>query len=181
MSQALNPVITEQGLQEIFNASNNGVNATITEVVLGDGGYQVLKNTQGLATQTSLRQEKQRVQIADGRRSSPQQIDLSFVAEGPEEFWVREVGFYLSSGTLLAVWSDPTRALAWKSASVPLIVGFELVLAALPPDSVNIQTGEVPLQLVMTREMAALGAAISNLQLEQLRQADQISRLESGE
>lgn len=180
MPNALNPVITESGLAAIINATNNGLSATITHVALGNLSYEVGKNSDGLSTQTQLRSERQRVTIADGRRASDHQIDLSFIADGPEEFWVREIGFYLSDGTLLSVWSDETRALAWKSASVPLIVGLELVLATLPAESVNIVAGEVPLQLILTKELAAIGTAISNLQLEQLRQADEIQQLKEG-
>ena len=174
MSEALNPVITEQGLQAIFNASNNGVEAVITHVALGDRGYSVPLDSNGRATQTALRNEKQRVDIADGRRAAPDQIDLSFVAEGPSTYWVRELGFYLGDNTLFAVWSDANRALAWKSDTVPLVVGLELVLATLPAESVTVQPGAVPLQLIMTRELAAVGTAIANLQLEQLRQGEQI-------
>lgn len=180
MPNALNPVITENGLQAILNATNNGLSATITHVALGSQGYEVARNNDGLSWQTQLRSEQQRVSIADGRRADPHQIDLSFIADGPAEYWVREIGFYLADGTLLSVWSDATRALAWKSASVPLIVGLELVLATLPAESVNIVAGDVPLQLVMTKELAAIGTAIANVQFEQLRQADEIKLLKEG-
>ena len=180
MSDPLIPIITDLGLQAVFNATNDGLSATITEVALGDSGYDVAVDADGHASQQALISEQQRVIIADARRASPHQIDLSFVAEGPAEYWVRELGFYLEDGTLFAVWSHATRALAWKSASVPLIVGLELVLATLPAESVTVQSSGVPLQLIMTRELAAIGTALANLQLEQLRQADRLAALEGA-
>ena len=180
MNQALNPVITSRGLQAIINASGSGLEASITQVALGSSGYSVAKNADGLTDQTRLRNEQQRVNVADGRRASSHQLDLSFLADGPQEYWVREIGFYLADGTLLAVWSDASRSMAWKSASVPLIVGLELVLATLPAESVTIQSSDQPLQLILTKELAAIGSAIANLQLEQLRQADEIKKLSGG-
>ena len=177
MSEALNPVITEQGLQAIFNSTHSGVAAKISKVALGDNRYSVPVNSNGHGTQTALRRERQRVEIADGRSAGPHQIDISFVADGAESYWVNELGFYLEDETLFAVWSDPNRSLAWKSDTVPLIVGLELVLATLPAESVVVQSGDIPLQLIMTKELAAIGSAIANLQLEQLRQADQIRAL----
>lgn len=174
---SLIPIITAQGLQAVFNANHNGLEATISQVALGDHAYAVPVNSDGLATQTTLRNEQQRVAIADGQRVTPQQIDMNFIADGPSTYWVRELGFYLDDGTLFAIWSDPSRALAWKSDTVPLIVGLELVLIALPADSVTVQSSGVPLQLIMTREIATIATSLANIQLEQLRQADRIKHL----
>ncbi len=177
---ALIPLITEQGLQAVFNATGSGLNATISHVALGDRSYSVPVNSHGHASQTALQHECQRVAIADGRRADHQQINVSFVADGPTEYWVRELGFYLDDGTLFAIWSQPAQALAYKSQTVPLIVGLELVLSALPANSVTIASSGAPLQLIMTGEMAAIGAALANVQLEQLHQAEQIKTLTGG-
>ena len=174
---SLIPTITAQGLQAVFNANHNGLEATISQVALGDHAYAVPVNGDGLATQTALRNEQQRVDIADGKQVTPHQIDMSFVADGSSTYWVRELGFYLADGTLFAVWSDPSEALAWKSDLVPLITGLELVLTALPADSVTVQSGGVPLQLIMTREIAALSEAIIHLQQEQFQQRLEINAL----
>lgn len=174
---SLIPVITEQGLQAVFNSNNNGVEATISHIALGDHAYSVATNENGLASQTALRNEQQRVPIADGRRVTPQQIDMSFVADGPDAFWVRELGFYLQDGTLFAVWSNPDKALAYKSDLVPLIAGLELVLSTLPADSVTVHSNGLPLQLIMTREIATLSEAIIRLQKEQFQQRLEINAL----
>jgi len=175
---SLVPTITVQGLAAVFNSHHNGLEVAISEVALGNqADDSVAVNSNGLATQTALVAEQQRVPIADGQRVSPQQIDLSFVADGSSSYWVHELGFYLADGTLFAVWSDPDQALAWKSDRVPLVVGMELVLSALPADSVTVQSSGAPLQLMMTREIAAMANALARLQLEQLRQAQQIKRI----
>ncbi|HCH1895942.1 TPA: phage tail protein [Vibrio vulnificus] len=131
MSNALIPVITTRGLAAVFNAQNTGLAAEITHIALGDNGRTPSKNEVGLVS------EKMRIPIADGERIDDHQIHLTGLADGDKEFWVREIGFILSDGTMLAVWSD-TNPLAYKSAEVPLLLAFDLVLAALPANSVNI-------------------------------------------
>ena len=80
MTNALSPIITEQGLQAVFNATNDGFAARITHVALGDQGYSVPVNTGGHTSQMVLGNERQRVNIADARADDPHQIYLSFVA-----------------------------------------------------------------------------------------------------
>lgn len=131
MSKALIPVITTRGLAAVFNAQNTGLSAEITHIALGDHGRTPSKNEVGLVN------ERMRIAIADGERIDDHQIHLTGLADGDTEFWVREIGFILKDGTMLAVWSD-TDPLAYKSAEVPLLLAFDLVLAALPANSVNI-------------------------------------------
>ena len=166
----LKPTITEQGLQAVFNASNDGLAARISQIGLGDAGYSVAVSNSGRTDQTSLVSEQQKVAVSDGKRISGQQINISFIAEGTASYWVKELGFYLEDGTLFAVWSSPDKALAWKSDSVPLIVGLELVLSALPADSVTVEPGAQLLELVMTRESGVYSEAIIRLQEEQFQQ-----------
>ncbi|CAE7405611.1 J [Symbiodinium microadriaticum] len=152
------------GLQAVFNADSNGLQAVISEIALGDQGYDPAVDGDGYATQTALQNEIERFPLADSDAVPPYQIDLSFIADGANEYWVREIGFYLDDGTLLAVWSDAAQTLAYKSAAVPLVLGFELVLASLPANSVTVQTTGGNLELVMTREIAVIGTAIARRQ-----------------
>ncbi|HCE1515536.1 TPA: phage tail protein [Vibrio parahaemolyticus] len=131
MSKALIPVITTRGLAAVFNAPNTGLSAEITHIALGDHGRTPSKNEVGLVN------ERMRIAIADGERIDDHQIHLTGLADGDTEFWVREIGFILKDGTMLAVWSD-TDPLAYKSSEVPLLLAFDLVLAALPANSVNV-------------------------------------------
>ena len=180
MNDALCPVITTTGWQALLNAQTHGLDpVSITEVALGDQGYEVPINDQGQATPTALQGEQQRTSVLSSQVDG-QQLSLHFMLDGPQSYWVRELGFYLTDGTLFALWSHPNQALAWKSDSVPLLLALEVVLASLPAHSVTVQTHGTPLELIMTREMATIGTALANVQLEQLRQADQIKTLRGG-
>lgn len=131
MTVALTPVITKKGLAAIFSAQNDGFAAQITEIRLGEHGHTPSKSEIGLT------QEKMRLDVADGERVGDYQIHLTGLASGDAEFWVREVGFYLSDGTMFAVWSDE-NPLAYKSALVDLLLAFDLGLEALPAQSVTV-------------------------------------------
>ncbi|MCG7878345.1 MAG: phage tail protein [Candidatus Thiodiazotropha endolucinida] len=140
MSVSLAPVITTAGLQAVLNATDDGVQARITHVALGDLGWSPTNSA------TNLRREQNRIVIADGTRIQPTQLHITAVENGSKEYWVREVGFILDDGTLFAIWSHPTQALAWKAADVDLLLAFDMMLSALPADSVTIDgTGGVNL------------------------------------
>ena len=176
MKQDLIPYITQAGLQAALDAHRQEIAARITTLVLGDSGYAPpLKN--GYCTATALRQERQRVVIANGRRISDHQIELSALVEGNDAYEVRELGFYLEDGTLFALWSNPQQALAWKSDKVPLIIALELAFAALPANSVTVQNNGAPLELLLGKELAIAGTAVTNLQIRQLQQQDEIQQL----
>lgn len=153
MSTPLQPVITQAGLAAIFRATNDGLSAQITHVVLGSSGYTPVQ------TQTALRSKKGTYPISDGQKLSNTQIHLTAMADDAAEYWVREVGFLLSDGTLLAVWSDPTQALAYKSPNAQLLLAYDLSLAALPADSVTINSTGAGLNLTLSEQLAALASA----------------------
>ncbi|WP_227105669.1 phage tail-collar fiber domain-containing protein [Chromobacterium rhizoryzae] len=153
MSTPLAPLITAAGLAAIWRASNDGVSAQITHIALGDGAYAPAQS------QTKLRGEQARYPIAGGERLGNTQIHLTAIADDDKAFWVREIGFILADGTLLAVWSDPKAALAYKAADVQLLLAYDLALNALPPNSVTIQSSGAGLNLSLASELAALAAA----------------------
>lgn len=132
MSTPLIPIITSLGLQAVINASNDGLQAKITHIALGDSGWSPTNAA------TKLKQEQSRVRVSDGSRIQPTQIHLTAIENGEQEYWVREIGFILDDGTLFAIWSHPTQALAWKAANVDLLLAFDMLLSALPADSVTI-------------------------------------------
>lgn len=140
MSVSLTPIITTAGLQAVLSASNDGLQAKISHVALGDLGWSPTNSA------TRLKREKNRVPVSNGTRIQPTQIHVTAVENGNVEYWVREVGFVLDDGTLFAIWSHPTQALAWKAAGVDLLLAFDMLLSALPADSVTIDgTGGVNL------------------------------------
>ncbi|WNO10440.1 phage tail protein [Teredinibacter sp. KSP-S5-2] len=133
MAIALVPTITSAGLAAVFNATNDGLQARLTQVVFGEQGWTPDQNA------THLRAEKNRVDIEGGSRVNQTQIHITAIENGNQEYWVREIGFLLSDGTLFAVWSDAQQPLAWKSADVDLLLAFDMVLSALPDDSVVVE------------------------------------------
>lgn len=151
---ALVPVITTKGLAAVFNAENNGVSAKITHIALGSSGRTPSKNELALVS------EQMRIPIADGERISDHQIHVTALADGTKEFWVREIGFILEDGSMLAVWAD-TNPLAYKSAEVPLMLAFDLVLEALPAQSVTVEGTGANLSLAAWGEQYAATAAAS--------------------
>ncbi|MEK0334364.1 phage tail protein [Pseudomonas sp. 5FOS] len=156
MSTTLQPVITKGGLAAIFNASKTGLSAEITHVVLGTSGYTVLPGTD----QKVLRTLVGKYPIAGGEKLTSTLLHLTAVVDGAAAFWVREIGFLLSDGTLLAVWSHATEALTFKPAGDQLLLDYDLSLAALPADSVTINTTSPGLNLTLAEPLAAQATAV---------------------
>lgn len=169
----LQPVITEAGLAAIFNATQDGFQGKITHIALGDSGYSPAQ------TQTKLRTEKARHAISDGEKLGTNHLHLTAIADGKTEFWVREVGFYLDSGVLLAVWSDPKSPLAYKSAGVDLLLAYDLLLEALPANSVTVESSGAGLNLTLAGPLAALAAAQISEQLRGVQRDDQLATQQS--
>ncbi|KJK20357.1 phage tail protein [Pseudomonas sp. NPDC087612] len=168
MSTPLQPVITKAGLAAIWRADNSGLAAEISHVVLGTSGYTPN------AEQKSLKAQTAKYPISGGERLGNSQLHLTAVADGDRAFWVREVGFLLSDGTLLAVWSHPTEALAYKPAGTDLLLAYDLSLAALPANSVTIVSGATGLNLTLAAPLAAQASALIAEQLRGLQQQDRL-------
>ncbi|MCO7538337.1 phage tail protein [Pseudomonas asiatica] len=173
MSTALQPVITKPGLVAIFNANNNGLSAEITHVVLGTSGYTVTPGTE----QRVLRSQVGKYPISGGEKLTSTLLHLTAVADGPASFYVRELGFLLSDGTLLAVWSHPTEPLAYKPPNDQLLLAYDLSLSALPANSVTINTTAAGLNLTLAEPLAALASSLIGEQLRNLQQQDQLTEL----
>ena len=105
MSIALKPIVTKAGLEAVINASHDGLKAQISQVALGDGGYEPE------CSATALKSERNRIAIIKGTPITSAQIHITAIENGEAEYWVREIGFILEGGTLLALWSHPTQAL----------------------------------------------------------------------
>ncbi|WP_038225747.1 phage tail-collar fiber domain-containing protein [Vibrio sp. ER1A] len=149
---SLVPVITTSGLAAVFNATNDGVAGKITHIALGDHGRNPSKSELGLVN------ERMRISIADGQRIDDHQIHVTALASGGDGFWVKEIAFILEDGTALAIWSD-TDPLAYHSTKVPLLLAFDLVLAALPAQSVTVVGTGANLSLAAWGEQYITNAA----------------------
>lgn len=172
MSTPLKPVILESGLAAVWRATNDGVSAQITHIALGDAGYDPSQ------AQPGMKSMKVQYPVADGSRVSPRRIHLTALADGAIEFWVREVGFLLSDGTVFAVWSHPTTAIAYKAANVDLLLAYDLELVALPADSVTVVSTGAGLNLTMATELARIASAAIEGMLRELRTNDRCAAIE---
>lgn len=168
MSTVLQPVITKAGLAAVWRADNSGLAVKITHVALGTAGYSPILE------QKALRAESARHVIAGGERLGDNQLHLTAIADGDRAFWVREVGFLLEDGTLFAVWSHPSEALAYKPAGTDLLLAYDLSLAALPANSVTIVGNGAGLSLTLAAPLAAQASALIAEQLRNLRQDDRL-------
>ncbi len=159
---------TNAGLAELISAKNEGLKGAITHVAAGTEKYTPSHS------QTRLRNERDRVLVADYEDIGPTQIRLAARFDSDKEYEVGEVGFYLASGTLLAVFSAPNTTLTYKSQYSHWLQRFTLDLTPLPSESVTVNVGVPNVNLLMARELATVGAAtISNM----ARQTDLLFRV----
>lgn len=159
---------TNKGLDELISAKNQGIRGIITHVGAGTAKYTPL------STQSALKDERQRVPVADFEDVSGSELRVAARFDGDAEYVVGEVGFYLESGTLLAVYSEPGKTMTYKSPTTSWIQRFTLDLAPLPTDSVTVTVGVENINLMMTEEFAAVGeATIANM----ARQTDLLFRV----
>lgn len=163
---ALVPTITDSGLRAVLAADNAGLDAVISHIALGNQAHSPTR------IQTALKNEQQRLPVAAGARVGDHQIHLEALADGEADFWVREVGFFLESGEMLAIWSDPETPLAYKAAGQDLLLAFDLSLTALPADSVTVEVSSPSLNLHFASELVAMARAHARQALRETRQFD---------
>ena len=167
----LTPTLTDAGLAAVVNGQATGLAAEITHVALGEVGYQPDRGA------TALRGERQRVAVAGGERTDARRIHLTALADGDLEYKIREVGFFLADGTLLALYSRSGSTLVTKTAGVDLLLAFDLAIEALPAESVEIRSGEGDLSLFYATDFAALVAAQANAARREMRLRDTVREL----
>ena len=122
------PIITRVGFQSLFDADRPGIGAQITHLVTGDTAWSPDANAVGLQS------ERYRFPVSHSVRLSPDRIRIQAVDQGPDDYWIRELGFLLADGTLLAVWSHPSQPLAFKSGGTDLQLALDLSLSVLAAD-----------------------------------------------
>ncbi|GAB7529393.1 hypothetical protein PS3A_18020 [Pseudomonas sp. 3A(2025)] len=172
MSTPLQPVITKSGLAAIFTADNTGIAAKIGSVVLGTAGYEPDADQKSLVNQVA------EYKISGGERLSSTLLHITALADDDKAYWAREIGFKLTTGQLLAVWSHPTEALTYKAANASILLAYDLSLVALPADSVTIVSNEAGLSLSLAAPLAALASSLLSEQLRGLQHNDQFTELE---
>ncbi|QJI30740.1 hypothetical protein HKK55_19195 [Pseudomonas sp. ADAK18] len=144
---------TSKGLDEVLQAKNQGLKGEITHIGAGTGRY----DPDG--TETALRDERQRVAIVDYEDLGDRQLRMAALFDGEGEYEIGEFGFYLASGTLLAVYSVAGKLLTYKAAAARVLQKFTLDISPLPADSVTVVVGSENLNVLLTEELAAMSAA----------------------
>ncbi len=128
------PLITQAGLNAAVNASEAGIKIEISHIAVGDSGYVPDRN------QTNLKSERDRVSVAGGSNAGPGQWHITALFQKEANFAVKEVGFYLSDGTLFAVWSHPVNTLFYQTPMAKVVQGFDLVLSGVPIETITVNT-----------------------------------------
>ncbi|RUQ44932.1 hypothetical protein D8M30_16230 [Corynebacterium pseudodiphtheriticum] len=147
---------TSKGLDEVLQAKNQGLKGEITHIGAGTGRY----NPDG--TEVALRDERQRVAIVDYEDLGDRQLRMAALFDGEAEYEIGEFGFYLASGTLLAVYSVAGKLLTYKAAAARVLQKFTLDISPLPADSVTMVVGGNSLNLLMAEELATVATANVN-------------------
>lgn len=154
--------ITQSGLNKAVNASNRGVNLKITHVALGTSGYQPSRNAKALQNEIS------RVAIAGGTNVAGNQIHLTAVFDNNQQFSAKEIGFFLEDGTLFALESDPNNVLIYKNSKSTIIEAFDLILDAVPPESITVDTTG-SLSLYYAKEFTTIATSLLDLQHQSIK------------
>ncbi|WDH36581.1 hypothetical protein [Pseudomonas chlororaphis] len=164
---------TSAGLDEVLTAKNQGLKGEITHIGAGTGRY----NPDG--TETALRDERQRVAIVDYEDLGSRQLRMAALFEGADEYEIGEFGFYLASGTLLAVYSVAGKLLTYKAAAARVLQKFTLDISPLPADSVTVVVGAENLNVLLTEEFATVATANINNMARHLGILFRVMKLES--
>ena len=165
MSDELQLVITRKGLEECISAKSKGIHLDLKWVSAGDRAYTPN------ADQTTLVNERQRVEFGEYKDLGGNQLQAVGKFSGPEEYPIKELGFWLESGTLLGVISAPGATLNYKAKNGHCIQPITLDLSALPSDTVTVVVGTENLNILIDEEMMMGAVAFIRSQVIQTKQA----------
>lgn len=158
---SISAVITQVGLDRAIDANQSGVSIEITHIGFGTQGYTPSRSRHALSN------EVVRVAIAGGKNVSANQIHLTALLESGE-FACKEIGVYLSDGTLFAVSSMPNGTIFYKQELNTVMQAFDLVLDVVPTGSVTVNTSG-DLSLYYAEEFAVINTSLATLQNKDLQ------------
>lgn len=150
---SFNVVITQAGLNRAVSGA--GISAEITHVAVGSSGYTPNRS------RTSLSGEVDRVSILSSENKGNGEWHIVADFNSNREYAVREVGFYLSDGTLFAVWSHPTNVLFYKTELGRVSQVFDLVFSDFAVENVTI-VAQSDLSFYVDPELYALATSTIN-------------------
>ncbi|MEO0442722.1 MAG: phage tail protein, partial [Pseudomonadota bacterium] len=159
MSTTLTPIITQDGISALIDAKNRGVSARITHVAVGDGHGPY----EATADMKALKNELQRAVVAGGEMRGKLQNQLylnATIKDGgshiPDVYPIYEMGFFLSDGTLFAIYASPQEKLAEKISGTDFVLAFDLSLTGVDVGEVRID-GDSHLQMPVARDNILVG------------------------
>lgn len=117
----MNMIFTNVGLDEVATLIAAGSSVQITELAIGTSNWTPDE------TATALQTELKRLSVT-GDKTSDSNIHLTAVDATTEQYTVFELGIYLSSGTLLAIFADGT-AITGKASRTDAVYAIDLPLA----------------------------------------------------
>jgi len=164
MTDQLKLVITRKGLDECINAKAQGIQLNLKWVSAGDRAYTPNPD------QTTLVNEIQRVEFGEYKKLASNQLQAVAKFSGPDEYPVKELGFWLESGTLLGVISAVDTTLNYKAKDGHCIQPITLNLSALPTDTVQVVVGTENLNIIIDTEMMMDAVAFMRSQVTQTKQ-----------
>lgn len=159
-TRALAFEITDDGLEAAFREDASGLGCVFSHIAIGTGLAQTSYAPTGI--ETTLRAEFARAAISSGERIGPAEIVLQALIDGPGDGAVREVGLFLSDGTLFGVWSG--APLGAKGPGVPFLFAATVKLEGIPLDRITIQTSGPTVNIMIVSPFALLSAELIRLQ-----------------
>ncbi|KAF0676734.1 phage tail-collar fiber domain-containing protein [Profundibacterium mesophilum] len=158
-------LLTTAGIAKISAAAGSATQVAISHIAIGDGLGVVYTPDPG---QVGLRREKARAAIERRHRIEPDawRVIASF-PPGAQAYQVREIGFFDSEGTLIAIWSSADLG---QAGAIEYLVNHVLQFSAADSGLVIVHAPDDALFDLAVKTAAAL----ANLQLEQLRQAERL-------
>lgn len=173
MTDQVKLVITRQGLDECINAKAQGIELNLKWVSAGDRAYTPNPD------QTTLVNEIQRVEFGEYKKLATNQLQAVAKFSGPQEYSVKELGFWLESGTLLGVISAVNTTLNYKAKDGHCIQPFTLNLSALPTDSINVVVGTENINILIDEEITRMAIAQVDTMHRQITQEFRLLELEN--
>lgn len=125
-------IITNAGKAAIVNAQNTGT-APVTIASVGFGSTSWTPT----ATATSLQSEVKRITAIGGDVVNGDTIHVTVQDATTDSYVIREIGVFLTDGTLLAVASDPAEILD-KRPAISVNLSVDIVVTNLPAGSVTV-------------------------------------------
>lgn len=128
----INFILTNAGKAAIVAANNTGTNpVTINRVGVGSASWTPT------AAATALQTEIKKITAIGGEAVADDTIHVTASDTSSDVYTVREIGLFLTDGTLLAVYSQAS-AIITKGAETVALIAADLVITGLPAGSVTV-------------------------------------------